>query len=128
MEFPPTTNYSSSNIDLYSDKLFTATTNLLLDRSTTTITKGKNDELYEKLEEIYNFAKDWNDSDDVLENNKLVLDYLRHEDYSSAGSITDIPFDVISASTAKTDFYKYVKKHAVGDLDISNMKVLENVN
>ena len=129
LEFPPTTNYSSSNIDLYSDKLFTATTNLLLDRSTTTITKGKNDELYEKLEEIYNFAKDWNDSDDVLENNKLVLDYLRHEDYSSAGSITDIPFDVISASTAKTDFYKYVKKHAVGDLDISNMKVfVKNLN
>lgn len=147
IEFPPTTDYSDSNMQLYGEKLFNATTNLLLAKSTSTPATSNNAELYLQLAELYVLASNWNDSDNVAENNRLVLDYLRHEGYSSLGTdtiysesdllsksssqILDIilntgmggAFDLVAGSLPKPLFYAFVELSMIQDLSVSNIKV-----
>lgn len=150
IEFPATTNYSDSNMQLYGEKLFNATTNLLLAKSTSTPATSKNAELYIQLAELYVLASKWNDSDDIAANNKLVLDYLRHENYSSLGTdtiysesellsktSTEIKnivlntgmggaFDLIAGSLPKPLFYTFVELSMIQNLSVSNIKVHVN--
>lgn len=147
IEFAPTTDYSDSNIQLHGEKIFNATTNLLLSKSTITPVTGKNAELYLQLAELYILASYWNDSDDIQENNKLVLDYLRYESYTSLSSNTIYSesdllnknssqlmaiikstgkggfFDAVAASLPKTGFYHYVRLAMVQNLSIDNIQV-----
>lgn len=127
IEFPPTTNYSDNNINNYGEKAFNAITKFLLSESTTSGSIKPNILLCSKLHELYDLASKWNDSNDVSENNKLVLDYLRYEKYSGGDTydpnIKKIPFDMISRSIAKSGFYKYVCSVQVQDLSINNFKV-----
>ena len=153
IEFPPTTNYSDSNMQLYGGKLFNATINLLLSKSTSTPATSENAELYLQLVELYSLASKWNDSDNVAENNKLVLDYLRHNKYSSTATktlytesellnkskeeIANIvkntgmggAFDLIAGSLPKPLFYSYVELSMIQNLSVSNIKVhIKSIN
>ena len=58
-----------------------------------------------------------------MENNKLVLDYLRYEDYSAHAGVFKAAFDIICASTPKDKFYEHVKKNMVEDLSLNKIKV-----
>lgn len=88
LEFPPTTDYSDSNAAVYGSKFFNATIDLLLKKSNSAPITHENDKLITQLKELYNQAKIWNGSTNVEENNKVVLDYLRHETYTLTGNGT----------------------------------------
>lgn len=88
LEFPPTTDYSDSNAAVYGGKFFDATIDLLLKKCNSAPITHENDQLITQLTELYNQAKIWNLSNNVEENNKTVLDYLRHETYTLTGNGT----------------------------------------
>ena len=88
LEFPPTTDYSDSNAAVYGSKFFSATVDLLLKKSDSAPITNKNDKLITQLKELYNQASLWGLSNNVEENNKTVLDYLRHETYTLTGNGT----------------------------------------
>ena len=145
LEFPATTDYGSTTVSNYSEALFNGTINLLLSKSVTNPDEEAdyNKGAYDCLLELYDLAKKWNDNSiNILENNKLVLDYLRFLEYSLGGTVAfddELPhnFDELKEevkSTAmgsamtwltnyedNTDFFKHV--HSLGKTHLNPSKI-----
>lgn len=140
MEFPKTTDYSNTTVSSYGQALFNATTNLLLSKSVDNpTTDNKNIPALLALTDLYNIAAAWNGSDNILENNLLVLDFLRFEysygntiDFNSPlpdnlddlkGNLFGIAFDALTGSSSKIGFFRYVHSLDRSYLDPNQIKV-----
>lgn len=104
LELTPTTDYSDSNMNSYGDKFFNGTINMI--ESIPIVSEDSLEDLYSKLQRIYNLASSYNPKASIIEKNNLVLQFLRHTQYDS-----DWTFDYLYGEV-DDNFVNYVETNA----------------
>lgn len=104
LELTPTTDYSDSNMNSYGDKFFNGTLNML--ENTSIVYEDSLEDLYNKLERLYDLASSYKSDASDKEKNNLVLQFLRHTQYNSGWEFNYLYGNV------DEDFVNYVKTNA----------------
>ena len=126
LEFPPTKDYSDTNMNRYAEKFFNGTVNLL-EKMNVSI-PDPYQELYDKLTTLYNLANEYKSNGSVKEKNNLVLQYLRHKDYNKdhydGNFLSKFQFDYLYGDVDE-DFVSFVQSRVGDEYDPNNIKVPE---